>query len=89
MHDRNDQYLLRLVFIQDGIGKAMDHAPSNVPSDLGPSVRMLHDFIDVVLDLSEKILTQPLGLLLIIECRFEHFLFSRQEQARRLHLILS
>ena len=89
MHDRDDQYFVRSVFIQNSIGKAMDHAPSNVSSDLGPSGRMLHDFVDGALDLPEEILPQPLGLLFIVECRCEHFLFGRQEQARRLHLILS
>jgi hypothetical protein len=66
MHDGNDQDRLRLVFIQNGIGKAMDHAPSDIPSDLGPSGRMLHDLIDRILDLSEKIPPQTAGSLLII-----------------------
>jgi len=89
MRDRNDQDFLRSVFIQNGVGKAMDHAPSDVSSDPGPSRRMLHDLSDGVLDFSEEILAQTPGLLLIVERRSEHFLFGRQEEPRGLHLILS
>jgi len=89
MHDCNNKDLVWAIFIQDGKGKAMDQAASDIPSGFGPASRMLCDLVDCVLDFGEKILAQPTGLPLIVERRLQHLIFSGLEQASRLHLIFS
>jgi hypothetical protein len=50
---------------------------------------MLGDLVDGALHLSEEVLPQTAGLLLVVKGCFQQLILSGPEQTGRLHLILS